>query len=318
MPCVWTHSSRIAEYHSTLDASLDHAAARLRARDRCTARSPAAADAADTETPVATPSVTIARAMPIAADRHGPLEMTYRFVVAPNAPAFTEDYWVFVHFLDADGELMWTDDHQPPVPTTQWKPGQTIEYTRTMFVPKFPYVGRDARRGRPLLAEDRRARADDRADEGAARVRVATFNLHPQTDNLYVVFKDGWHETEVGEGAPASSGSGRRRCDAWRSATRCATCVFYLQCDQPVQGLGEPQRVELRIGPMRHRQLCASAGRQELRKIELSKAQLGDGETVEVTVAVDKTFVPATIAQLKSTDPRELGIRVFRAYVQAE
>ena len=23
----------------------------------------------------------------------------------------------------------------------QWKPGATIEYTRTMFVPKFPYVG---------------------------------------------------------------------------------------------------------------------------------------------------------------------------------
>jgi hypothetical protein len=39
---------------------------------------------------------------------------------------------------------------------------------------------------------------------------------------------------------------------------------------------------------------------------------------VEVTVAVDKTFVPASITQLKSTDSRELGIRVFRAYVQAK
>jgi hypothetical protein len=36
---------------------------------------------------------------------------------------------------------MWTDDHTPPVPTTQWKPGQTVEYTRTVFIPIFPYVG---------------------------------------------------------------------------------------------------------------------------------------------------------------------------------
>jgi hypothetical protein len=57
-------------------------------------------------------------------------------------------------------------------------------------------------------------------------------------------------------------------------------------------------------------------GPRELRKVDLTAAQLGTGETVEVTVAVDKSFVPATITQLKSSDTRELGIRVFRAYVQ--
>ena len=60
-----------------------------------------------------------------------------------------------------------------------------------------------------------------------------------------------------------------------------------------------------------------SPGQQELRKIELTKSQLGGGETVEITVAVDKTFVPAAITQLKNADARELGIRVYRAYVQA-
>ena len=64
--------------------------------------------AQDTEMPVATPSVTLAQND---AAIGTPLEMAYRFVVAPNAPAFADDYWVFVHFLDTDGELMWTDDH---------------------------------------------------------------------------------------------------------------------------------------------------------------------------------------------------------------
>ena len=71
-----------------------------------------------------------------------PVEVTYKFVVAPNAPKINENYKVFVHFLDADREQMWTDDHDPAVPTTQWKPGQTVEYTKTMFVPVYPYQGR--------------------------------------------------------------------------------------------------------------------------------------------------------------------------------
>src|SRR5262245_60897979 len=69
-----------------------------------------------------------------------PIDMTYRFVMAPNAPALNDDYTVFVHVLDSDRERLWGDDHQPPTPTREWKPGSTIEYTRTMFVPKFPYV----------------------------------------------------------------------------------------------------------------------------------------------------------------------------------
>ena len=44
----------------------------------------------DTEMPVATPAVTLERTD---AAIGTPLEMAYRFVVAPNAPAFADDYW---------------------------------------------------------------------------------------------------------------------------------------------------------------------------------------------------------------------------------
>ena len=87
--------------------------------------------------PVATPSVTLSHDR---APAGSPLQITYKFVVAPDAK-FAEDYRVFVHVVDADGEQIWDDDHNPPVPTSQWQPGQTVEYTRTLFVPVFPYVG---------------------------------------------------------------------------------------------------------------------------------------------------------------------------------
>ena len=265
------------------------------------------------ETPVATPSVTLGRSD---AAIGMPIEMKYRFVVAQNAPRIAEEDVVFVHFLDTDGELMWTDDHQPPVATTKWAPGQTIEYSRTMFVPKFPYSGETTvelgvyspKSGVrvPLSGETR----------GQHAYQVAKFNLHPQTDNLYVVFKDGWHETEVAEEATGLEWqwSKKNATLAFRNPMR--DVVLYFQCDQPVQEVGEPQRVELRIGETVIDSFALPPGPRELRKVDLTAAQLGSGETVEITVAVDKTFVPANITQLKSADARELGIRVFRAYVQ--
>src|SRR6266540_4250097 len=87
--------------------------------------------------PVATPSVTLNHDR---APLGSPLDITYKFVVANDA-RFAEDLRVMAHVVDADGQMMWDDDHNPPVPTTQWKPGQTVEYTRTVFVRVYPYVG---------------------------------------------------------------------------------------------------------------------------------------------------------------------------------
>src|ERR671938_1877573 len=81
---------------------------------------------------VATPSVTLSRdRVPLGS----PIDITYKFVVAPDAPPFKEDYRVFVGIVDPDNQLMWTDDHNPPKPTTSWKPNETVSYTRTVFVP---------------------------------------------------------------------------------------------------------------------------------------------------------------------------------------
>jgi hypothetical protein len=53
-----------------------------------------------------------------------------------------------------------------------------------------------------------------------------------------------------------------------------------------------------------------------VRRISLGQSQLGDGQDVELAVVSDKTFVPAKLAGVRSSDARQLGVRVFRAFVQ--
>lgn len=266
---------------------------------------------ADDTPPVATPQVTLSRSeIPIGS----PLDVTYRFNVAPNAPPFAEDFYVFVHFISADGELMWTDDHKPPTPTRQWKAGQAIEYTRTLFVPKFPYTG-EARVHVGLYSPESNMRlplAGD--DDGSRSYRVAAFQMTLQSDNLFVVFKDGWHQPEAADDRTEWQWSKKQGTVSFRNPKRDVTAMILL--DMPVPAFPDPQRVEIRLGSEVVDSFTLSTGRPELRRIPLTAARFGDAETVEMTIAVDKTFVPAAVPALNNADGRELGVRVFRVHIE--
>lgn len=266
----------------------------------------------DDARPVATPSVKLSR---MDAAVGSPIDVTYKFDVAPDAPAFTEDYTVFVHVLDKDRTALWQDDHQPVTPTTRWKAGSTVEYTRTMFVPKLPYVGPaqievglySVKSGQrvPLAGENTRDRS----------VRVATFNMQLPANALFIVFRDGWHDAEVsGEAGVEWQWSKKQGTLSFRNPKQDVTLI--LDVDQPVQAFNEPQKVEIRISDAVVDSFTLAAGQHELRRIPLTTDQLGSGETTDVVLSVDRTFVPASIQQLKSLDPRELGVRVFHAFVE--
>lgn len=266
----------------------------------------------DDAPPVATPSLKLSRAE---AAVGSPMDMSYRFVMAPNAPPFTEDYTVFVHVLDTDRQQLWGDDHQPPTSTREWKPGSTIEYSRTMFVPKFPYVG-DAQIEVGLYSRktgDRVPLAGETTGERA--VRVASFAIRPANNASFVVFKSGWYDPEVTEGSGTEwQWSKRQGTLSFRNPKR--DTLVLIQLDQPAMAFQEPQQVEIRAGQAVVDSFPLPAGRQELRRISLTPQQMGGDDSVELAVAVDKTFVPASIPQLKSVDSRELGVRVFHVFVE--
>jgi hypothetical protein len=259
----------------------------------------------ENEPPVATPSLTLDHAqVPIGS----PVKLTYSFQVAENA-SFDSDYWVFVHVMDPDGERLWTEDHQPPTPTSQWKPGQKIEYTRTVFAPNYPYIGEAiVRLG--LYRPDTSRRLVLNAPEVSRReYRVATFQLQPQSENIFLIFKEGWHPAEVSADNPA---------DEWQWMKKTATlsfknprkdAIFYLEYDARTDLFPTPQQVTIKVGEHTVGTFAADSRDKKLVTFPLTAAQLGQGDMAEIVIDTDQTFTPGR------GDTRELGIRVFHAFV---
>jgi hypothetical protein len=270
-------------------------------------------EAEDTTPPVGTLQVSLSRPKVALGS---PVEVTYKFTPAADAPNLGTRR-MFVHFLDADEELMWTDDHEPPTPTTEWKAGQSVEYTRLIFVPSYPYVGA-AKVVAGLYAPGSNERLKlTNEDRGDRSYKVVDFELLPQTENIFVIFKDGWHPAEV-----VADGAGRTE---WQWTKKEATLAFrnpkrdvvlYLQADNPATGPNAAQQLTITVGDQVLATVPLSASDNPVRTYAVTAAQLGQGDMVEMKFAADKTFVPALDAAMKSSDPRELGVRVFHAFIQ--
>ena len=270
-------------------------------------------EAEDTTPPVAGMQVSLSRPKVALGS---PVEVTYKFTVAPDAPALGQRR-VFVHFLDADDELMWTDDHDPPTPTVEWKPGQTVEYTRSMFVPSYPYVGAaKIVSGLYTPGSNERLKLSNE-DRGDRSYKVVDFELLPQTENIFVIFKDGWHPAEV-----VSEGAGRTE---WQWTKKESTIAFrnpkrdvvlVLQVDNPAAEANTASQVTVEIGDQVLTTIPLSAAQAPVLKYPITAAQLGTGDMVEMKFTADKTFVPALEPAMKSTDPRELGARFFHVFIQ--
>ena len=260
----------------------------------------------ENEPAVATPSVTFNKdRVPIGSA----VTLTYKFVVAPTA-SFAKDYWVFVHVLDTDGEQMWTEDHQPPTPTSKWKAGETIEYKRTVFVPNYPYIGEAVvRLGMYDPATNTRLVLN--APEASRREYVVTrFQILPSSDNVFLIPMSGWHPAEVDAKNPQNE---------WQWTTKTATVSFrnpkkdatlYLEFDARVDMFNPPQQVVLKIGDQVIGEFQADSKAPGLKTFAVTAAQMGTGDMVNLVIDVDRTFKPG------GGDPRELGIRVFHVYVE--
>ena len=263
----------------------------------------------DTAAPVASIAATPSAQR---AEAGAPVTISYTFSLPAGASALPADRWVFVHALDESNELLWTDDHVPATPTEAWRPGTPVTYSRTMFVPRNTAAGqvrieagvfsRSSGERLPLAGQNR----------GMRSYEVATLTVTPAANP--VVPETGWYDPESGE-SPGREWRWSRRESHLSFANPKAPITLYLQLDQPVTSLPASQAVEVRGPAGALATVTVPGGAPLVAKVPMTAEQLGQADRVDVTVTVDSTFVPAATPQLKSTDPRELGIRLLNAFV---
>ena len=249
--------------------------------------------------------------------------MRYRFTVAPDITGIPGDYQVFVHFLDPDGALMFTDDHAPPQPTGAWRPGQEIEYDRRMIVPVYPYIGEvTVAVGLYSLQDGDRLPLEGR-HLGERVYQVGTVEMVPQSGNRFgtdsenglAKYRDGWHGVESGPTRDWQWTTGRATI-AFPNPRTAAT--LHLEVGGQPELLETAQRLTLEIDGTEIETLELASAAPTFHRIDVPAESLGDGTTVVLTLNVEGTFVPTELTGNESSDQRELGARVFYAFLESE
>lgn len=259
-----------------------------------------------TQPPVATPTVTLAKDK---AAIGSPIRITYKFEVLPNAK-IDANHAVFVHVMDPDGEKLWQDDHQPEVPTSQWKPGQVIEYTRTVFVPNYPYIGEAIIRLGLYNTADGKRLTLNAPEASRQEYIVGRFHLLPQSENVFIIPKEGWHPQEIDSNNPTSEWQWTKKTATISFRNPKRDSAFYLDFDARPDLFSPPQHITVSTGGQALATFAADSKDKTLKIIPISAAQLGSGDMVDVVIDVDRTFTPG------GADARELGIRVFHSFIE--
>lgn len=260
----------------------------------------------DKTPPVATPTFTASKAR---IGLGGPVDLTFQFdVIAP----ITEDYRVLVHLVNPDGDTIWIDDHEPAVPTSQWKPGQKIQYTRQRFMPVLPFTGEATVRV-GLYKGDQRLPLQG-ADPNQRTYKVGTLQLLPQSENVFIIYKSGWNAPEF---TPDNSRE-------WQWTQKSATVNFknprkdvtlYLESDARVDLFTPAQQMAIVVGGKTVKTFEANSASAVLQRISITAAELGNDDMVEMRLDLDRAFVPAKLPGANTQDSRELGIRVYHFFV---
>lgn len=272
-----------------------------------------ACSSADNTPPVGSVSVTAAHSRVAIG---GPLELKYRFEL--TGEPIPTDFTVFVHLLNADGQVLWHDDHRPSVPTSAWKAGTPVEYTRTVFLPPAQLHPGDATIEVGLYRDTERLPLEGPRpprDPAARAYPVVDLQLAPESENVFLIYQNGWHPDEFGADNPARS---------WKWTQKSATVAFrnpkadadvLIEFGARPQAFADaPQQLSV-IGA--NDELIATlpidASEAVQQRFRVTAAQMGTGDLAELRFEVDKTFVPTE--QGAGQDTRILGVRIYNVYV---
>jgi hypothetical protein len=239
-------------------------------------------------------------------------DMQYQWKTTPDFMKLSRDYTVYVHFWHGNN-LLFQDDHVPPVPTSQWEPGKDYSYQRRIYIPAFIDEFDPEFKGEETLKlVVGFYNPYDRSGESKRDILIKKLKvLPPPPDVPEIIYESGWYDLEVDPDAILKQ---------WRWTAREARCVLdnphrdaFLVIRGAVNKDKLPdQKVIFKINDLTLDEFIPSETVFE-KSYEIKKELLGDKDEFYLVITTDQTFVPTKIYP-GSKDERELGLQVSFIY----
>ena len=131
-----------------------------------------------------------------------------------------------------------------------------------------------------------------------------------------MAYIEGWNGPETAADNPTVEWQWTRKDATVRFRNPKRNATFYLHYDGQPKMFDSPQTVTVYLRDEAVDTFQVATPEEQIRRIALKEAQFGADEMVTMRIALDKSFVPALVTP-GSTDPRELGLRVFHVFVEA-
>lgn len=243
------------------------------------------------------------------------LEAEYSFKVPANAKIPEYNGIVFVHFIDPDSNIVFTDDHSPNTPISQWKPGENYSYKRLIFIPSDILSGEYKVR---LGIYDPSGK-NERIPLNAKEIKDRSYELTKLTIKAplwdLAKFEEGWYEIERSAEDPFIQ---------WRW-TQSRAIVYLLN---PVKDTklylsleGSPQyapdkkiQASIKISDNEIEKIAIEDNKRIDKIIPISKDIAKADKYMKCEIDVSSTFVPSQVGH--SNDGRELGIKIYRMVIE--
>jgi hypothetical protein len=242
------------------------------------------------------------------------VEITYTWQLEPTAKKLAQDHRAFVHFVDSHGVMLFEDDHTPVPPVTEWEPGKSYSYQRTKFIPVYPYVGDvDVRMGLAPVGKGERVMLKGE-DAGLREFKVARIELLPQTENIFLVYKEGWHNPESSPQNPSLERTWTKKDALISFKNPKKDVVVYVEADTNAKAFTAPPVLTLAVNNKTGVTIPIPNSEVFLKKVRVKAADLGPDEWVDLRLSMSESFVPK-LKGVNTHDDRELGLMVYHLYV---
>jgi hypothetical protein len=236
------------------------------------------------------------------------IEVTYSWTLDPSAKKLTKDYRALAHFLDSQKVMLFADDHVPTPPPSEWEPGQTYSYKRTVYIPNYPYIG-DVQVVMGLYAGHERLTLKGE-DLGLRAYKVADMEFLSQTENIFLLYKEGWHQPESSPENPSLERTWTEKEALASFKNPGKDVVVYLEADTNFKAFPEPPVLTVSIGGNVGVKIPIENSEVFLKRILFRKSDLGDADWVDLKLSMNQSFVPKELGL--NDDDRELGLLVYK------